>query len=260
MNTEKELFDRAERLLGTAVMEAIAEKSVMLFGVGGVGSWCAETLIRSGIRHLTLVDSDRVCASNVNRQLMATTRTIGEVKVEALRRRLLDINPAADITALQRAYDTDTAPSFGIEHTDYVVDAIDSLENKAQLILHACSTPAVFFSSMGAALKMDPTRIQVAEFWKVKGCPLGAALRRKFKKSGQFPAKKFKCVFSEELLPNRGLAPAAATPDSGDSWSARKAQINGSLMHITAIFGCMLGGLVLQDIRQKAEADRVPAT
>lgn len=189
MAIEQGIFARSELLLGRNVMDVMATKRVILFGVGGVGSWCAECLIRTGVRKLTIVDSDRICVSNVNRQLMATTETVGQVKVDALKQRLLSINPSAEITALQKIYSAETADEFHIETYDYIIDAIDSLENKALLIRNACETDAVFFSSMGAALKMDPTKIAVAEFWKVKGCPLGAALRRKFKKQHLFPKK-----------------------------------------------------------------------
>ncbi len=231
-------------LLGNEAMERIAQKRVIIFGVGGVGSWCAESLVRSGIRQLTIVDSDRVCITNINRQLMATTKTVGQVKVEALKERLLSINPAADITALQKIYTEETAGDFHLEDYDYIIDAIDSLKDKAALILLACQTKAKFFSSMGAALKLDPTRIQVTEFWKVKGDPLARALRNKFKKEKQFPKRKFQCVYSDELLTNQG------TPSDEDEVPSpfNKPQTNGSIAHITAIFGFMLAGLVIQDI------------
>jgi tRNA A37 threonylcarbamoyladenosine dehydratase len=176
---------------------------------------------------------------------------------------LLEINPAAEVEALQMIYNRETCDSFGLEHYDYIIDAIDSLENKVHLIQTATRTPAVFFSSMGAALKMDASKIQVAEFWKVKGCPLGAALRHRLKKAEQLPAKKFLCVFSEEVLANKGknascgtekcLCPKARTgPGSLDlvnhEWCSLKAQINGTMAHTTAIFGFTLAGLVIQDI------------
>lgn len=268
MNIEKGIFRRSELLLGDDVMDKIASSRVIIFGVGGVGSWCAESLIRSGIKQLTIVDSDRICMTNVNRQLMATTKTVGEVKVDVLKERLLDINPSAEITALQEMYSAETADSFHIEEYNYIIDAIDSLENKALLIRNACETKAVFYSSMGAALKMDPLKISVAEFWKVKGCPLAAALRRKFKKSHLFPKRKFKCVYSEELLKNRGVNKSCGTeaclcpktkngPGRQDllnhEWCSSKAQINGTVAHITAIFGFMIAGMVIQDIQQKVE-------
>ena len=162
------IFRRAELLLGDEVMSSIGQKRVIIFGVGGVGSWCAESLVRSGITHLTIVDSDRVCITNINRQLMATSKTVGQVKVEALKERLLSINPQAEITALQQIFTAETADSFDIGSYDYIIDAIDSLKDKTLLILMATQTQAKFYSSMGAALKLDPTRIKTAEFWKVR--------------------------------------------------------------------------------------------
>lgn len=247
METGKSIFNRTELLLGSAVMTRMAQQRVIIFGVGGVGSWCAESLIRSGIGQLTIVDSDTVNITNVNRQLMATTRTVGQVKVDVLRERLLEINPDAQITAIKNIYTAETADSYHIEEYDYVIDAIDSLEHKAQLIRHACSLPVKFFSSMGAALKLDATKITVDEFWKVKGCPLARALRNKFKRSKQFPARKFLCVYSDELVPNLGEPHA----DDGAPLEFHKVQINGTLAHTTAIFGFMLAGLVIQDIIKK---------
>ena len=269
MAIQDAIFRRSELLLGDEAMERIAQKRVIIFGVGGVGSWCAESLIRSGIRQLTIVDSDRVCITNINRQLMATTKTVGQVKVEALKERLLSINPSAEITALQKIFSQETAEDFNLDSYDYIIDAIDSLKDKAALILLACQTKAKLFSSMGAALKLDPTRIKVTEFWKVEGDPLARALRKKFKalskreKSdacisssereqarpkvkhyGQYPEKKFQVVYSDELLENRGCpADEGAEPSQFN-----KPQTNGSLAHITAIFGFTLAGLVIQDI------------
>jgi len=262
MGIEKGLFKRTELLLGDARMRKIAGMRVIIFGVGGVGSWCAESLVRSGIRCLTIVDSDRICVTNINRQLMATVKTVGEVKVEALKRRLLEINPTLEIQALQMIYSKETCDSFDLDSYDYIIDAIDSLEHKVHLIQTATRSRAVFFSSMGAALKMDPSRIEVAEFWKVRGCPLGAALRRRLKKT-ELPGRKFLCVYSEELLANEGVNASCGTEKClcpkaqagpGDpglvnhEWCSLKAQINGTMAHTTAIFGFTLAGLVMQDI------------
>lgn len=220
------IFNSSAMLIGENAQKAIGEISVILFGVGGVGSWCAEALVRSGVRRLTIVDSDRVCESNVNRQLMATSRTIGEVKVDALKERLLQINPDAEITALPMRFSADTAQEFMLEKYDYIIDAIDSLKDKAELILHACETDAVFFSSMGAARKIDPTRIKVGDFWKVRDCPLGAALRKKLRREGRIPAKSFQCVYGDEVLPVPG----------------------GSLVMVTAVFGMNLAALLVKDL------------
>ena len=271
MAIEQAIFRRAELLLGDEAMSRIGEKRVIIFGVGGVGSWCAESLVRSGIRELTIVDSDRVCITNINRQLMATTKTVGQVKVDALKERLLSINPSANINALQQIFTAETAESLELDTYDYIIDAIDSLKDKALLILMATSLPSKggdkgagpkFFSSMGAALKLDPTRIKTAEFWKVKGDPLARALRNRFKRDKVFPKRKFQCVYSDELLENKGHNATCGTEQCmcpkaksgpGDpnllnhEWCSSKAQINGTLSHITAIFGFMLAGLIIQD-------------
>lgn len=239
-----DMFSRASLLLGEEGMSRLGEMRVIIFGVGGVGSWCADALVRTGLRHLTIVDSDRVAASNINRQLMATTKTVGEVKVDALKRHLLEVDPEAMIDARAELFTEETADSFDLESYDVIIDAIDSLKHKALLIDLATRTKSRFYSSMGAALKIDPTRVAVAEFRKVKGCPLARALRDRFKRMGHWPARKFKCVYSDELLQNRIYA-GAPGERKGDSM---KASTNGSLMHITAIFGLTLAGLALNDV------------
>ncbi len=261
--TEQQVFHRTRLLVGDAALERIHRTRVILFGVGGVGSWCAESLVRSGVQQLTLVDSDCVSITNVNRQLPATLPNVGRVKVEALRERLLTINPDAQITARQEIYNADNAESFHLDTYDVIIDAIDSLAEKAHLLLTASRTDALLVSSMGAALKMDPSRIAVAEFWKAEGCPLARALRNKFKRAKTFPAKKFRVVYSNELLPNLGAEVCSAiNPDAQPTpattegrtdladhdWNAKKAQINGAMVHITAIFGFTLAGIVLNDL------------
>ncbi len=250
---DDEILSRSRRLLGDEALQRLREAEVIVFGVGGVGSWCIESLVRSGIRHITIVDSDRVTHGNINRQLMATVETVGEVKVEAMKRHLLTVAPDAHINAIFGDFTAETAGEFHLERYDYIIDAIDSLKDKVTLIDLATRERGVFFSSMGAALKMDPTRVAVAEFRNVKGCPLARALRQRFKKLGYWPRKKFKCVYSEELLPNLGEieAPSPSTEGALSTHDARKAQINGSLMHITAIFGLTLAGLVIQDLYQR---------
>lgn len=239
----KELFNRAELLLGAGAMDRLATVRVILFGVGGVGSWCAEGLVRSGVTHLTLVDADNVAPSNVNRQRMATVSTIGRPKVETLRNLLLEINPSACIETIQARFTDETADSFHLDQFDYIIDAIDALKDKAALILHATATPATFFSSMGAACKIDPTKIRVASFWEVRGCPLGAMLRKKLRKANTLPAKDFLCVYDDELLPNLGEDTALPEELKYD-----KVSHNGSLVTVTAPFGFTLASLVINDV------------
>lgn len=226
---EESRFSRSEQLLGAERMERLMRTRVILFGCGGVGSWAAEALVRTGVGAITLVDPDVVAPSNINRQLPATTLTIGRPKVEVLAARLREINPDCIIEARRERYSAENAADFPLEEFNYVIDAIDSVADKAALILHATELKSVtLLSSMGAARKLDPSRIQVAEFWDVKGCPLAAALRNRFKRTGQFPRRKFKCVFSDEVRTN-------ALPDGP----------NGSLMHITATWGLRLASMII---------------
>lgn len=239
-----DIFNRVRLLTGNDGFESLAKKRVIVFGVGGVGSWCAESLVRTGISHITLVDADIVAESNINRQLMATSSTVGQPKAEVLARRLSDINPRAEITVIVDRYTAANSAEFNLASYDYIVDAIDSLADKASLILEstALPRPTRLFSSMGAALRIDPTRITVAEFWKVKGDPLAAALRRRFKRNGTMPRRKFMCVYSEELLKNR-----TEINDTSGAMTFNKVAVNGAVCHITAIFGLTLAGLIVKD-------------
>lgn len=247
------IFNRLALAAGDAMMDELSRARVILFGVGGVGSWCAESLVRSGIGALTIVDCDDVAASNINRQLPATTATVGRPKVEVLRERLLEINPAVELTALRTLYTPENADSFGIATYDYAIDAIDSLACKADLILR-CTEPSTaprraFYASMGAALKISPSMIATAEFGKVEGCPLARALRQRFRRAGLWPARRFSCVYSPERLTNRReAAPSAA---DGPTAVPAKASPSGTFCHTTAIFGFTLAGLVIDDIYRR---------
>lgn len=263
MTIENAILDRVGLLMGETVLERMKNIRVIIFGIGGVGSWCAESLVRSGIRNITIVDSDRVGVSNINRQRMATTETVGKWKVDALKEILLSIMPEANVITRCESYNEETAELFNLASYDYIIDAIDSVKDKAQLIINATRTKSKFFSSMGAALKIDPTKIKVAEFYNVTGCPLARSLRQRFKKEGRFPAKKFKCVYSDELLQNKGGSvldndkelecerefEGSMLQSERDS---KKRKPNGSIMHITAIFGLTLAGLVLIDIYNRS--------
>ena len=245
---------RTELMLGTTIMNALAGTRVAVIGLGGVGSWCAESLVRSGVGELLLVDSDLVSITNVNRQLIATVKTEGKVKVEVLAERLREINPLVKLDVRQQIYSAETAAGFHLERYDYVIDAIDSLAEKAALIREALSYPSVtLFASMGAALKMNPFLIRATEFRKIEGDGLARALRQKFKKTGGLPQRKFTCVWSPERRENLG---DVIQPDAGDTWGGRKARINGTVAHTTAIFGFALAGLVLQDIEKRIGTPR----
>lgn len=222
-------LQRAELLFGKDTMERLSHTRVLIFGVGGVGSWCAEALVRSGVGALTMVDADVVDVTNINRQLPATTLTIGLPKAQVLAERLKTIRPDCDINAIQAFYTADNSQDFHLEDYDIVIDAIDSLASKAALILHATSIPDIaFLSSMGAARRINPTLVRHTEFWKVKGCPLARALRDKFKREEKFPSRKFQCVYSEEPL---------------------KGEPKGTSMPVTATFGLTLAYLAINSLQ-----------
>lgn len=243
--TYNPIFHRQALLSGTKTLAALGNAKVILFGVGGVGSWCAESLIRSGLGHLTLVDADIICDTNINRQLPATVDTVGRVKVEIMAERLRRINPEATITPIQEVFNYKTASRFGLADYDYVLDAIDSLSPKVDLIQTTLPLDTTLFSAMGASCKLDPTRIRVGSFWNVKGCPLGSKVRKRLRK--RKVTGDFLCVYSDELLEPFTL------DDSVDDGAADygKQQTNGSAVHITAPFGFHLSWLVYRDIAEK---------
>ena len=215
-------------------MEALRSKRVIIFGVGGVGSWAAEALIRTGLTHLTLVDGDTVQASNINRQLPATRETIGMPKVEALKARLLTINPEAQINTVPEMMNDAWLQASGLSEYDYVIDAIDSVNDKVDLILYATRVRGLkIFSSMGAALRFDPTQVTTAELMAIKGDALAKAVRVRMKKLDRYPYKKVRCVYSTE--------------------QAQRCEERGSLMQVTAVFGCTLASLVIDDIRKASQ-------
>lgn len=226
-----DFFSRSEALLGREAMEALRTKRVILFGVGGVGSWASEALVRTGLTHLTIVDGDTVQASNINRQLPATRATMGMPKVEALRERLLSLNPEAEIIARHEMVNADWLAANGLENYDYVIDAIDSVADKTDLLLYASRTKGLkIFSSMGAALRFDPTQVTTGELMSIKGDALAKAVRERMKRLDRHPSKKIRCVYSTE--------------------QAQRCETRGSLMQVTAVFGCTLASLVIRDLSQ----------
>ncbi|MDR2192894.1 MAG: tRNA threonylcarbamoyladenosine dehydratase [Treponema sp.] len=266
------LFQRLALLIGQKAVDLLARTRVIVFGIGGVGSWAAEALVRSGVGYMTVVDSDTVCVTNINRQVQAMPSTIGKPKAEALRDRLLAINPHCSVTAFERVFSKDTAELFAIERAGYVIDAIDSLTYKLDLIEICAQKGAPIFSSMGMAQKLDPTRLETGDIWDTRGCPLARLVRQGLRKRG-FDGH-FTVVFSSERIPlraeipvacgsgrclcpvKRGAAGAAAhgadeAPDTPE-WCASKKVINGSSVTVTASAGMMLAGLVVRDVYAQA--------
>ena len=174
-------FDRTIQALGKETFDHLQRVRFILFGAGGVGGWCAEALVRTGVKHLTIVDFDVVNPSNINRQVVATRDNIGAPKVKELQKRLLAINPDAEITTINQRYSAQTAETFDFDSYDYVLDAIDSVKDKALLLYRASLSRATVFASMGAGRKMDTTAVRVTAFKKVEGCPLARAVRHQLK-------------------------------------------------------------------------------
>jgi tRNA A37 threonylcarbamoyladenosine dehydratase len=209
--------------------------------VGGVGSYAAEALIRTGLTHLTIVDGDTVQPSNLNRQLPATRATLGMPKVEALKARLLEINPEAEIEAIYSMYEGQKydvrgmaeGTMYDFSKYDYIIDAIDDVAAKTDLILYATRARVKIFSSMGAALRFDPTQVTTGELMSIKGDALAKAVRARMKKLDRYPFKKVRCVYSVE--------------------QAQRCETRGSLMQVTAVFGLTLASLVISDITNQAK-------
>ncbi|MDR3160051.1 MAG: tRNA threonylcarbamoyladenosine dehydratase [Spirochaetaceae bacterium] len=253
------LFQRLSLLTGARTMEALFRTRVQVFGLGGVGSWCAEALVRSGIGHITLVDSDRVCVTNINRQVQATTRTVGRVKAEVLGERLREINGACTVRALNRVFSRETAAEFGLEEADYVIDAIDSLTYKLDLIELASQTKARLYASMGTALKLDPTQLKTADIWESRGCPLARLVRSGLRKRGF--RGHFTVVYSPERLPRHEEIETACGSaqcfcpsrcgGEGPEWCGAKKVINGSAVTVTAAAGMILASLVVRDLHAR---------
>jgi tRNA A37 threonylcarbamoyladenosine dehydratase len=249
-----QMTNRTEMVLGSAALERLSRARVVVFGVGGVGSWCAEALVRTGLLHLTVVDADIICPTNVNRQLQATARTIGGSKVGEIKRRFLEINPSADIEALHAAFDESSCGNFSLPSYDYVVDAIDTLKDKVLLLEQCIGSGVRFFSSMGAGSRTDPSRIRVGALSATVNCPLARAVRRALRKKSL--STDFTCVYSDEppagrTMETRGHAEKCESAAGMEGWPGRKSRVNGSLVHITAVFGFTLAGLVINDIRGK---------
>lgn len=229
-------FSRTELLVGAETMERYKNARVAVFGVGGVGSYVVEALARSGIGTLDLIDSDAVSLTNINRQIIATHSSIGRFKVDVARERVLDINPKAVVNTYHCFYLPDTADQFHFNSYDYVVDAIDTVTGKLELIMQAnrCHTPVI--SSMGAGNKLDASAFEVADIYETSVCPLAKVMRRELKKRG---IEKLKVVYSRET-------PLA--PQMNQEQTDGRRQIPGSMSYVPAAAGLILAGEVLRDL------------
>jgi len=235
-------FSRTELLLGREGMERLARARVAVFGLGGVGGHAVEALARSGVGALDLIDSDRITLTNLNRQLLATHRTLGQFKADAARERVLEINPAAAVTVWKVFYGPETAGQFDFSQYDYVVDAIDTVTGKLALIQQAQAAGTRVISCMGAGNKLDPTAFRVADIYETSVCPLARVMRKELKKRG---VRRLKVVYSQEAPRN----PGGTLYREALAEEVRR-QVPGSSASVPSVAGLILAGEVVRDIAE----------
>lgn len=236
-----ERFSRTELLLGREAMERLEKSRVAVFGVGGVGGYVVEALARSGVGSLDLIDNDTVSISNINRQIIATEKSIGKSKVEVIKERVLDINPEIIVRTYEMFYMPDTADQFDFTQYDYVVDAIDTVTGKIALVMQAKEAGVPIISSMGAGNKLDPTAFKVADIYKTSVCPLAKVMRKELKKRG---VKKLKVVYSEE----KALTPQTPQGTQKEEPAPGRRQVPGSIAFVPSVAGLILAGEVVKDL------------
>lgn len=244
-------FSRTEILVGKENMDRFKNARVAVFGVGGVGGYVVEALARTGIGTLDLIDNDKVSVTNINRQIIATTKTVGLYKVDVAKERILDINPDAVVHTYKTFYMPETAEQFDFSAYDYIVDAIDTVTGKIELIMQANKTKTPVISSMGAGNKMDPSAFEVADIYKTSVCPLAKVMRHELKKRG---IKKLKVVYSKELPLNPAKLyleeykkACEAEPDADKAILSRR-QIPGSNAFVPSTVGLIIASEVIRDL------------
>lgn len=229
-------FSRTERLLGKEALQKLKQSKVAVFGIGGVGSYVVEGLVRSGVGKLVLVDKDTIAKSNLNRQLHATIETVGRAKVEVMKDRILSINENIEVTAIEKFYLPEVAEEFFQDTYDYVVDAIDTVAGKIDLVVQCKARNIPIISSMGAGNKLDPTQFKVTDIYKTNICPLAKVMRKELRKR---EIASLKVVYSEE---------PAITPFETDEVDLHRRQIPGSVAFVPSVAGLIIAGEVVKDL------------
>ncbi|MDD3795844.1 MAG: tRNA threonylcarbamoyladenosine dehydratase [Lachnospiraceae bacterium] len=252
-------FSRTELLLGSEAMKALAGARVAVFGIGGVGGFTVEALIRSGVGAVDLIDNDKVCLTNLNRQLIATRKTVGRSKTEVMKERILEINPDAVVTEHRLFYLPETAGQFDFTKYSYVVDAVDTVTAKIALVMEAQKAGVPIISSMGAGNKLDPTGFEVADIYKTSVCPLAKVMRRELKKRN---VTHLKVVYSKELplSPLEDLADACReenrTGEEEAEQGSRRRALPGSVAFVPSVVGLIIAGEVIRDLAKGADVPK----
>ena len=246
-----DFLSRTSNLIGEEALEKLSKSKIIIFGVGGVGSYVTEALARAGVGNLVLFDGDTVNVSNINRQLVATHKTIGEYKVDVMKRRILDINPEANVIANRCYFNETNSSDWDFSEYDYVVDAVDTVTAKVTLVLEAQKAGVPIISCMGAGNKLDPTRFRVADIYKTSGCPLARVMRTALRKRG---VKHLKVVYSDEI-PTRPIEDMSIScrshcicpPDAKHKCTERR-DIPGSTAFVPSVAGLIIAGEVVKDL------------
>lgn len=247
-------FSRTELLYGKDAMEKLAQARVAVFGVGGVGGYTVEALIRSGIGAIDLIDDDKVCLTNINRQIYATRKAVGKYKVDVAAERIAEINPDAVVRTYKTFYMPETSSQFDFTQYDYIVDAIDTVKGKIELVMNAAKAGTPIISSMGAGNKIDPSAFEVSDIFKTSVCPLARVMRGELKKRG---IKKLKVVYSKEkpIAPVDDMAISCRTNCICPPGTARKCtqrrQVPGSTAFVPSVVGLIIAGEIINDLTGK---------
>ena len=244
-------FSRTQLLLGESAMQELANKRVAVFGIGGVGGYACEALVRSGIGAFDLIDDDKVCLTNLNRQIIATRKTVGRYKTEVMKERMLEINPNVDVRIHNCFFLPENADKFPFNEYDYIVDAVDTVTAKISIVMKANELGIPVISSMGAGNKLDPTAFRVEDIYKTRVCPLAKVMRRELKKRG---VKKLKVVYSEEqpTRPIEDMSISCRTncicPPGAEHKCTERRDIPGSVAFVPSVVGLIIAGEVIKDI------------
>jgi len=250
-------FSRTELLIGKDALNKLKNSKVAIFGVGGVGSFTAEGLARAGVGNFILVDDDLICLTNINRQIHATRKTVGKPKVEVMRDRILEINPKAEVTAIRKFYMPDCAMEIIQGDEDYIVDAIDTVTAKIDLVVNAKKLNIPIISAMGAGNKLDPTRFEVTDIYKTSICPLAKVMRRELRKRG---IDSLKVVYSREepIVPLETEENSCKTGCVCPKGTARKCtirrQVPGSISFVPSVVGLIIAGEVVKDLIKRPDS------
>lgn len=254
-------FSRTELLYGKEAMDRLANARIAVFGIGGVGGYTVEALARSGVGALDLIDDDKVCLTNLNRQIIATRKTVGKFKVDVAKERLLDINPDIKIETYKTFYSPKNSSEFDFTKYDYIVDAIDSVTGKIELVLRADESGTPIISSMGAGNKINPSAFEVADIYSTSVCPLARVMRSELRKRG---IKKLKVVYSKEkpITPVGDMDTDSADcicTSEGENKRTQRRQVPGSTAFVPSVVGMIIAGEIINDIAAQAVACTSPS-